>query len=392
MARLLYLTPGPVPPSADPERAVYFHFGARGEHTVDVLCPVWWRSNEEGLANYPGSDFPTVRLGPVTYHFELEYQHAPALRTLARIRFYLRKGTELGRQGPPIDAIICYGTNTVGLCSILLARRLGARLIPEIPGVPAKAFVLDTPRPSVKNRLRLKLATRLLHAVVKRASGVHTLFPGQVPESLLGHVPVRRISHSFVPISLIPQSNTDERFVLFLGFPWYLKGVDLLIEAFRSIADAVPDVRLRIVGHFPDREELERRVAGHPRISIEKAVKVPVAHDLISRCSVLVLPSRTEAMGRVLLEAMAAGKPVVASRVDGIPHYVTHEANGLLFECGHVEDLAHQLRRVLTDRDLAHRLGHTGHAMVREKWSEERFSEVWEELILGALARPGARR
>lgn len=391
MARLLYLTPGPVPPSPDPDRAVYFHFGSPGEHTVDVLCPVWWRSNEEGLAQYPGSDFPTVRLGPVTYHFELEYRHRPALRTPARIRFYLRKGMELGRQGPPIDAIICYGTNTVGLCAILLARRLGARLIPEIPGVPAKAFVLDAPRPTLKNRLRRAFATRLLLAVLKRAAGVHTLYPGQVPEATLAGVPVRRISHSFVPIGLIPRSEVDERFVLFLGFPWYLKGVDLLIEAFRRIADTVPGVRLRLVGHFPDREQLERRAAGEPRISIEKAVKAPVAHDLISRCSVLVLPSRTEAMGRVLLEAMAAGKPIVASRVDGIPHFVTHEQNGLLFECGDVGDLARQLQRVLTDRELAHRLGDTGHAMVRERWSERRFQEVWDDLILSALAAPGGR-
>ncbi|MCU0253335.1 MAG: glycosyltransferase family 4 protein [Acidobacteria bacterium] len=392
MARLLYLTPGPVPPSPDPDRAVYFHFGTPGRHTVDVLCPVWWRSNEEGLAQYPGSDFPTVRLGPVTYHFELEYQHSPALRSLARIRFYLRKGTELGRQGPPIDAIICYGTNSVGLAAILLARRLGAALIPEIPGVPDKAFVLDSPRPTLRNRLRRAVSLRLLRAALDRAAALHTLYEGQLPPHFGDRVPVRRVSHSFVPIGLIPRSTEDERFVLFLGFPWYLKGVDLLIAAFRQIADQVPDVTLRVVGHFPDREALERQTAGHPRISIEKAVKAPVAHDLVSRCSVLVLPSRTEAMGRVLLEAMAAGKPVVASRVDGIPHYVTDGENGLLFACGDSHDLARQLLRVLTDPALARRLGETGHARVRAEWSEQRFQDVWEELIDAALQARRAGR
>ncbi len=236
------------------------------------------------------------------------------------------------------------------------------------------------------------MANVLLGTVLKRATGAHLLFPEQVPASLAARIPVRRVFHDFVPVSRIPRSDQDERFVLFLGFPWYLKGVDLLIEAFRQIADEVPDVRLRVVGYFPDREGLERHAQGHPRVSIEKAVKAPEALDLIARCSVLVLPSRTEAMGRVLLEAWASGKPVVASRVDGIPHYVTHEQNGLLFESENVGDLAKQLLRVLKDRDLAQRLAETGHRLVRERWTEEHFREAWDGLIAATLDAGAGRR
>jgi glycosyltransferase involved in cell wall biosynthesis len=258
--------------------------------------------------------------------------------------------------------------------------------------VPSKAFILDSVRPSMSSRIRLKVASSLLAAVLRRATGLRLLFPAQVPVDLAAPVPVRRVFHNFVPVGQIHRSEEDERFVLFLGFPWYLKGVDLLIEAFRRIADDVPDVSLRVVGYFPDREQLERRAGGHPRISIEKAVKAPEALDLISRCSVLALPSRTEAMGRVLLEAWASGKPIVASRIDGIPHYVTHGENGLLFESGNVDDLALQLHRVLTDRELARRLGDTGHQRVRERWTEERFREQWDALIEESLAVPGGRR
>jgi len=392
MARLLYLTPGPVPPSTDPERSKYLNLGSRGAHEIDVLCPVWWGTVEEGLKHYPGSEFPTVRAGPVTYHFHLEYRYPEAVRVLPRLAFFLRKGKELARQGGPYDAIVCYGTNAVGIAGILLSRRSGAKLIAGIPGVPSKAFVLDSARPSAGNRARLAAANRMLAAVLRRATGVHLLFPEQIPASLAAGIPVRRVFHDFVPVGKIPRSGKDERFVLFLGFPWYLKGVDLLIEAFRRIADEVPDVSLRVVGYFPDREELERRAGGHPRVSIEKAVKAPEALDLVSRCSVLVLPSRTEAMGRVLLEAWAAGKPIVASRVDGGPHYVAHEENGLLFESGNVDDLASQLRRVLTDRDLARRLGDTGHDRVRERWTEERFRAEWDALIEETLAVPGGGR
>lgn len=392
MARLLYIDPGPVPPSTDPDRSKYLNLGRRGAHEIDVLCPVWWGAIEEGLKHYPGSDFPTVRTGSVTYHFHLEYRYPEAIRTLPRLAFYLRKGRELARRGASFDAIVCYGTNTVGIAAVLLSRSLKAKLIAEIPGVPSKAFVLDSVRPSTVDELRLKVAGFLLSAVLRRATSLRLLFPEQVPGQIAAEVPVRRVFHNFVPVTQIHRSEKDERFVLFLGFPWYLKGVDLLIEAFRRIADEVPDVSLRVVGYFPDREQLERRAGGHPRISIEKAVKAPEALDLISRCSVLALPSRTEAMGRVLLEAWASGKPVVASRIDGIPHYVTHGENGLLFECGNVDDLALQLRRALTDREFARRLGDTGHRRVRERWTEERFREEWDALIEATLAVPGGRR
>lgn len=391
MARLLYLTPGPVPPSTDPDRSKYLNLGRRGAHEIDVLCPVWWGTLEEGRKHYPGSAFPTVRADGVTFHFHLEYRYPEALRMFPRIAFFLRKGEELARQGRPFDAVVCYGTNAVGIAAIRLARRLGVKLIVEIPGVPSKAFILDSAHPTAKNRTRLAVANRLLAAVLRRATGVHLLFPEQIPPAIADGVAVRRVFHDFVPVGQIPRSEKDERFLLFLGFPWYLKGVDLLIEAFRRIADELPDVSLRVVGYFPDREQLDRRAAGHPRISIEKAVKAPEALDLVSRCSLLVLPSRTEAMGRVLLEAWAAGKPVVASRVDGVPYYVTDGENGLLFESGNIDDLARQLRRVLTDRDLARRLADTGHQRVRERWTEERFREAWDALIEDSLTASGRR-
>ena len=94
-----------------------------------------------------------------------------------------------------------------------------------------------------------------------------------------------------------------------------------------------------------------------------------------------VLPSRTEAMGRVLLEAMACQKPIVASNVDGIPSVVEHERNGLLFESENVGDLASQLRRVLLDRDLAGKLAQEGHRIVHEKLSEACYLKKFVSMV-----------
>jgi glycosyltransferase involved in cell wall biosynthesis len=316
----------------------------------------------------------------------LENRYPVPIRSLARAAFYLREGVRVAGKGEPLAGVICYGTNTVGVCAVALAWMLRTRLFAEISGVPDKAFILDTARSRTVSRWKRRIATVLLHTLLRRVDGVHLLFPAQIPEKAAERIPACRVFHGFVPVTRIPASSLDERYVLFLGFPWYLKGVDVLIDAFHEIADSVPDVRLRLVGYFPDAEQLERRAKGHPRISIEKAVKSPEALRLISRCSVLVLPSRTEAMGRVLLEAMAAGKPVVASRVDGIPHYIRHGENGLLFESENVEDLARQLLRVLTDLDLAYRLGRTGMERVRERWTEEHFRREWDALIAAVLA------
>ncbi len=78
------------------------------------------------------------------------------------------------------------------------------------------------------------------------------------------------------------------------------------------------------------------------------------------RCSIFVLASRSEAMGRVLLEAMGAKKPIIASRTSGIPHYVRDGRNGLLFESENSADLTEKIVRLVQDPLLQRRLGESG--------------------------------
>jgi glycosyltransferase involved in cell wall biosynthesis len=101
------------------------------------------------------------------------------------------------------------------------------------------------------------------------------------------------------------------------------------------------------------RDDYPGRVDHHPELS---PVDVARAMDQ-STC--LVLPSRTEGLGRVLIESFARGRGVVASRVGGIPDVVHDGEEGLLVEPGDHEALAAALVRVLSDRGLAERLGVT---------------------------------
>jgi glycosyltransferase involved in cell wall biosynthesis len=96
-------------------------------------------------------------------------------------------------------------------------------------------------------------------------------------------------------------------------------------------------------------------------------------------------------MGRVLLEAMAAARPIVASAVDGIPHYIRHGETGLLFEPENVDDLARQLDRVLGDQDFARQLALRGQAYVHEHLSEEQYAVKFRSMVeraVRARARP----
>jgi glycosyltransferase involved in cell wall biosynthesis len=103
------------------------------------------------------------------------------------------------------------------------------------------------------------------------------------------------------------------------------------IGALRGVLKAMPEVRLAIVGDGPARHELERYFRGTPTYFSGYLRGEPLAQAYAS-ADVFVMPSKTETLGLVLMEAMAAGCPVVACRAGGIPDAVEHGVTGFLFE------------------------------------------------------------
>jgi glycosyltransferase involved in cell wall biosynthesis len=157
--------------------------------------------------------------------------------------------------------------------------------------------------------------------------------------------------------------------------------VDTLIRAFNAISARHPRVRLVVMGHCPDRTPYVELAGDNTNIEFYPGTPHPEAMKVMARCAVFVLPSRTDAMARVLIEAMALGKPVVASRVDGIPYYVKDGERGLLFTPGSVRELAHQLDRVLSDPALAALLGRNGHAFVNRELNEKAYVDTFRSMV-----------
>jgi len=151
---------------------------------------------------------------------------------------------------------------------------------------------------------------------------------------------------------------------LFVGVLEPYKNVDGLAEAWRRVAELVPEAKLVIVGKGSQRGVVERLgVEHHAELAPER-----IAAQLDS-ATVLVLPSRYEGLGRVVIEAFARGRGVIASRAGGILDLIEDGREGLLVDPEDTDALADALVRVLSDRALAERLGAAAHVRFPE-WNQ----------------------
>lgn len=141
------------------------------------------------------------------------------------------------------------------------------------------------------------------------------------------------------------------------------KGGVSLVRAMRRVADRLPETRLALAGDGPDREALRELAAS---LGLEENIifrgrfaprDLPL---LMEETDIVVLPSLTEGLPLTLLEAMAFAKPIVATRVGGIPELIRHGENGLLVEPGDEEALADALLRLAGDRSMRERFGAVG--------------------------------
>jgi rhamnosyl/mannosyltransferase len=155
---------------------------------------------------------------------------------------------------------------------------------------------------------------------------------------------------------------------LFVGVLERYKAVDVLADAWRIAAPRMPYAMLHIVGRGTLRGVPERLVADLPaQTRWTESLRTPEVSHALDDSTVLVLPSRSEGLGRVVVEAFCRGRGVVASRVGGIPDIVEDGETGVLVPPGDPGALADALVSVLTDGLLAERLGTTARVAV-EPW------------------------
>lgn len=156
------------------------------------------------------------------------------------------------------------------------------------------------------------------------------------------------------------------------------KGLPVLVEACRRLREHGVRFRCDVAGEGPMRGELERLLESRDVsdvVRLHGAVPQDRVPELLDRASVFVLPSvvqpdgQTEGIPVALMEAMAAGLPVVTSRLSGIPELVEDGVHGRLLEPGDPVALAGAIRELLEDPDLAGEMGEAGRARVRREFA-----------------------
>jgi len=180
--------------------------------------------------------------------------------------------------------------------------------------------------------------------------------------------------------------KSTEHMVLAAGNLVEVKGYKYLISASSDLVRRGIPLKCFIAGQGELKEDLERQIVN---LGLEtKVTLLGYRNDipfLLSATDIFCMPSLNEALPYSLLEAMAAGIPVIASNVGGIPEALTDGKEGLLVPSGGVRELSFAIQKLISDDQLAKRLGLNGQHTVNQTFSLERMLTQTRDLLLNDL-------
>lgn len=307
----------------------------------------------------------------------LGYQTVAAARrlgvpTVLTVHGLLHDGDLVGDRERPLEAPLRYENllTTPGRLAARLAR--GAH-----PRRALRNYLIHAPLLHVDHAVALSRAERDLLARI----GVDPLRVSVLPNA------VDLSGYGGEPPPVASRGPT----VLFIGQLVPRKGYDLLARAMPAVLRAVPEARFVFVSHNRSGEaELRRIVAAGGaagRLELLGRVSEEEKLRLLGEAAVVAAPSRYEGFGIPLIEALAAGAPVVTTDVTAGNEVIAHERNGLLTPYGDVGALAAAIVRLLRDRELAARLVAAGRPEALERYSAARLAADLEGLYR-RLLRP----
>jgi glycosyltransferase involved in cell wall biosynthesis len=302
---------------------------------------------------------------------DILHTHTAKAGTVGRVAALLS-----GRKGPPIVVHTFHGHVLRGyfgplrsLFFCLLERWLAAR-----------TTVLIAVSPQVRDDLvALRVAPSERFVVIRL--GI------ELDERVSGSQDGRLESRRYLGIP-------PDRFAVgWIGRMTAVKRTDDVLVAFKRLRDGGVDACLCMVGDGPDRPQLEHRA--HELGIVKDTLFLGYQEDVApfyAAFDALVLPSSNEGTPVSAIEALAAGRPVVATRVGGVPDVVQEGEDGFLVEPGATDELAERLAQLARDPALRERMGEAGRQRVLPRYAVERLVDDVDRLYRSLLSGVGARR
>jgi glycosyltransferase involved in cell wall biosynthesis len=303
-------------------------------------------------------------------------QFMAALRRLYR-RLERQAPFDVAHQLNPVDA---------GISLALAGRGVPLVLGPYVPDWP------DFPKPGGRlARPAVVRVNRMISAAQqRRASTLILSTPAAASRLAVDGARTREVSYGIDERAWVPAAETAGQDVLFLANLEVRKGIHVVLDAFERVAPRLPAARLLIAGQGPELEAVRRRVATTPALDrVELLGHVPreAVRGVMQRSDLYCLPSFDEPFGMTALEAMACGKPVVATAAGGLAHLVPDEG-GRKVPPRDPAALADALHELLVDTDRRRAMGRHNRELVERRytWARvvDRLEQAYEEAMRAA--------
>jgi len=288
-------------------------------------------------------------------------------------------------QAKPVHLIHAHAALPCGHAAALLSQELGIPFVVTVHGLDV--FSVDQVNTYSRQWLR-----RMSQWVYRRASRVLCVSEKVRDQVEQGVSQVRASvvyngtdTKMFSPTSIAVSPPN----ILSVGNLIPIKGHELLLCAFAGICSDFPDLSCELIGEGPERSRLttvvaELNIADRVRF-LGRQSRKQVANAMRG-CAVFALPSRYEGLGCVYLEAMCAGKPVIACRGQGIEEIIEHGINGWLVAANDAGELKDALVRLLQDAQLRGQVGEAAHRTIEQRFTLEQQADRLAQLYRECLA------
>jgi glycosyltransferase involved in cell wall biosynthesis len=283
------------------------------------------------------------------------------------------------RQGSDLRLVHAHSILPEGLFALLLARLLRVPLIVTAAGSDVNVLMRKSPLLRavcrfVTTRADLTIAvSRPLHRLLRQFGVWNSVYlPNSIDQS---------------SIQIVEESARDDS-ILYVGSMIEPKRPLVLLQAFDMVAKAIPTAMLHMYGEGPLIGVLNREIERRGLIGRVKGltqVDQQTLNQIRAKIPLFVLPSIMEGLSFALLEAMAAGQAVIASRNESHEAVLRNGDNALLFEIDDSEGLARQIMLAIRDKALRRRISQSARTLLEKEFSNSVVAERLESVYLGTL-------